>query len=766
MRKKDNNNHTMIVINKLRLFWFFAIFSSSQLIIPCLASDESNFKIESTGWIIADASNNNWPSKNLKETGEFYVYDKISENRDTLKLNQESWPLNEKISNYSILFTYWKPNNDLRWQDHDNSKKKCILLSNNTEKFIETKWERLSHDQWKNIELIALDTDARIFFKNIDVVYREKIDLSKHQNPTDDFKELLDGFNKISDNQFEYNETYDHTATLQYLISNSDDFGKTCIEIKQEPKQELLKKNFLNISVTFEKEINAIELPLISLSKFCLGNYFALNANGRTMITINVEPGETKFIVTFTKDGNQDVKPIEPKNAIDNNKWIYNHPLFDYSIMLGKKADENTEIYACDVMANCFKYVTNDNLFYELESFSQNALSKSPIIKRYSTNSKLQFEDKSKILSIEEKVFEQIKRRMKPNEKVKFDDKTKTISGVNDTLTIPYIDLRAYPSVSLSAAGSDEILVKSVSIHNGENTVSTIEFNDVNLSVMKKFFNFFYARLSDLFENYWLEFNFQPTSKSKNLKLKLESSAAALDTIAEDENQDRVLGFYDWEKVPYETQERNLSFQIKSSSMNCTESFDVPIQVIFYDGKIFKQKVNFKKEKNACNYKGDMNNIQINGPFNIFYDFKNPTNDNKEAEFSMEISKLDRKETKPTSPTYHWFDGKFDNLNYCPVNFEFDQSVKRCMLKTIYRNVHVNCNSTMGCLNILDRKLLHINLYGDGKIFDDFEVKTLYFPSINKRAVKIRLKSKELMIKIIFAFHSYILATAVDFYQP
>lgn len=103
------------------------------------------------------------------------------------------------------------------------------------------------------------------------------------------------------------------------------------------------------------------------------------------------------------------------------------------------------------------------------------------------------------------------------------------------------------------------------------------------------------------------------------------------------------MGFYDWKKVPYETQERNLSFQIKSSSTNCTKSFDVPIQVIFYDGKIFKQKVNFKKEKNACNYKGDMNNIQINGPFNIFYDFKNPTNDNEEAKFSMEISKLDRK---------------------------------------------------------------------------------------------------------------------------
>ena len=369
------------------------------------------------------------------------------------------------------------------------------------------------------------------------VVYREKIDLPKRQNPTDNFKELLDGFNEISVDHFEYNETYDHTATLQYLISKPDDFGKTCIEIKQEPKQELLKKNFLNISVTFEKEINAIELPLISLSKFCLGNYFALNANGRTMITINVEPGETKFIVTFTKDGKPDYELIAPKNEIDNNNWIYNHQLFDYSIMLGKKADENTEIYACDVMANCFQYVTNDNLFYELESFSQNALSKSPIIKRYSTNSKLQFEDKSKILSMEEKVFEQIKKRMKPNEKVKFDDKTKTISGVNDTLTIPYIDLRAYPSVSLSAAGSDEILVKSVSIHNEENTVSTIEFDDVNLSKMEKFSNFLHPRTSDLFENYWLEFNFQPTSKSKNLKLKLESSSAALDTIAEDKSQ-------------------------------------------------------------------------------------------------------------------------------------------------------------------------------------------------------------------------------------
>lgn len=369
------------------------------------------------------------------------------------------------------------------------------------------------------------------------VMYKEKIDLPKHQNPTDNFKELLDGFNEISVDHFEYNETYDHTATLQYLISNSDDFGKTCIEIKQEPKQELLKKNFLNISVTFENE-HAIELPLISLSKFCLGNYFALNANGRTMITINVEPGVTKFIVTFTKDGKPDYELIAPKNEIDNNKWIYNHPLFDYSIMLGKEAEKNTEIYACDVMANCFQYVSNDNLFYELELFSQNALSKSPIIKRYSTNSKLQFEDKSKILSMEEKVFEQIKKKMKPNEKVEIDDKAMTISGVNETLIIPYIDLRAYSLASLSAAKeSDVILVKSVSIHNGENTVSTIEFNDVNLSVMKNFFNFFYPRFSDLFENYWLEFNFKPTHEFKNLRLTLESLSSAVNTIAEDEGQ-------------------------------------------------------------------------------------------------------------------------------------------------------------------------------------------------------------------------------------
>ena len=75
-------------------------------------------RLESTGWIIADASNNNWPSKNLKETGEFYVYDKISENRDTLKLNQESWPLNEKISNYSILFTVSEPINHTHTHTH------------------------------------------------------------------------------------------------------------------------------------------------------------------------------------------------------------------------------------------------------------------------------------------------------------------------------------------------------------------------------------------------------------------------------------------------------------------------------------------------------------------------------------------------------------------------------------------------------------------------------------------------------------------------
>ena len=59
------------------------------------------------------------------------------------------------------------------------------------------------------------------------------------------------------------------------------------------------------------------------------------------------------------------------------------------------------------------------------------------------------------------------------------------------------------------------------------------------------------------------------------------------------------------------------------------------------------------------------------------------------------------------------------------------------MLKTIYRNVHVNCNSTMGCLNILDRKLFHINLYenGGGRFDVNFK-KTLYFPSISKRAEK------------------------------
>lgn len=104
------------------------------------------------------------------------------------------------------------------------------------------------------------------------------------------------------------------------------------------------------------------------------------------------------------------------------------------------------------------------------------------------------------------------------------------------------------------------------------------------------------------------------------------------------------MGFEFYGDAPYEVHERNLSFQIKAFSRNCTESFDVPIQVIFYDGKVYKQNVNFEKvEKNACNYKADMNNIQINGPFNIFYDFKNPTYDNKEAGFSMEISKLDRK---------------------------------------------------------------------------------------------------------------------------
>lgn len=59
------------------------------------------------------------------------------------------------------------------------------------------------------------------------------------------------------------------------------------------------------------------------------------------------------------------------------------------------------------------------------------------------------------------------------------------------------------------------------------------------------------------------------------------------------------------------------------------------------------------------------------------------------------------------------------------------------MLKTIYRNIHVNCNSTIGCLNILDRKLFHIDLYENGRgKFDVNFKKTLYFPSISKRTVE------------------------------
>mgnify|MGYP006938794136 CR=1 FL=1 len=77
------------------------------------------------------------------------------------------------------------------------------------------------------------------------------------------------------------------------------------------------------------------------------------------------------------------------------------------------------------------------------------------------------------------------------------------------------------------------------------------------------------------------------------------------------------------------------------------------------------------------------------------------------------------------------------------------------MLKTIYRNVHINCNSTMGCLNILDRKLFHINLYENGRgRFDVNFKKTLYFPSISKRAVENPIVIKRTDNQKDFCIHS------------
>ena len=77
-----------------------------------------------------------------------------------------------------------------------------------------------------------------------------------------------------------------------------------------------------------------------------------------------------------------------------------------------KKPDDTIEFYACDVMANCFPYVTKDELFYELESFSQNALSQSPIIRRYATETPV-YEKETE--TTEEKTLKNIKKTMKPN---------------------------------------------------------------------------------------------------------------------------------------------------------------------------------------------------------------------------------------------------------------------------------------------------------------------------------------------------------------
>ncbi|OTF84137.1 hypothetical protein BLA29_004239 [Euroglyphus maynei] len=440
MRKKEQ----MRMINKL--IWFVTIISF-QLIIPCFTSEEPN--IVSYGWLIADATTKYWPLNDTGD-GEFYVYDKISENNEILKLNTNLF--DEKNSNYTISFNYWKPKNDLRWQYHENSDKTEITLDEEGKEFTKTKGKRLTSDQWKNLELVSRNKlySDRVFFKDINVVYKQKINLSHRKDPVDNFKNSHNnGFedpNNPNSIKFHYKGSTNESSTLQQVISK-DDFGKTCIKI--EPTEDELKGK-LKISVTFDHETDAIELPL-KLPEICLGEYFALKPNVDIMITINVEPGENEFDVEFTKNGNQSVELEVPKNEISE-KWIFNHPLFDYDIMLELKSGDGIEIYACDVMANCFQYVTDDNIVYKLESFSQDALSESPIIKRYFVKNgkyiqNLKFETKT---TMEEKVLQNIQKMIKPNKNVVISDNKIIIPEVNESIIIPYIDLRAYPNASLS----------------------------------------------------------------------------------------------------------------------------------------------------------------------------------------------------------------------------------------------------------------------------------------------------------------------------
>ena len=476
------------------------------------------------------------------------------------------------------------------------------------------------------------------------VIYKQKIDLPKkdHQNPNENFKDFIDGFKKNNENSFEYEGSV-NKSTLHHIISNND-FGTTCIQIKPADQKKNLSKQKVKISITFANETDAVELPLI-VPNFCLGHYLALHPNGPTMITINVEPDENKFTVGFSTDGNQNIKPKVPENKIDDN-WIFNHPLFDYNIKLEQKPHDTIEFYACDVMANCFPYVTKDELFYELESFSRNALSQSPIIRRYATETPV-YEKETE--TTEEKTLKNIKKTMKPNN-ADINGNEMKIHEVNEKLIVPYIDLRAYSSASLLPSSEDDsIILKNVTILKGKENVGTIQFNS-DLYYLNGFSDLLQPRWSDLFKDYFLEFNFEPSKKFKDLTLTLGDPSTTMKktsnqglfvcfflfdqiihflirSITEIKN---VVGFTEWVEAPYENKEKDLSLKIESESTNCDESFVATIQIIFYNGKILKQSpITFKKTEKSCNYVSDLKKEKIIGPFKIFYKFKNPTNDKK-----------------------------------------------------------------------------------------------------------------------------------------
>uniref|UniRef100_A0A6P6YI73 Uncharacterized protein LOC113798169 n=1 Tax=Dermatophagoides pteronyssinus TaxID=6956 RepID=A0A6P6YI73_DERPT len=338
-------------------------------------------------------------------------------------------------------------------------------------------------------------------------------------------------------------------------------------------------------------------------------------------------------------------------------------------------------------MANCFPYVTKDELFYELESFSQNALSQSPIIRRYATKTPIYDQETE---TTKKKFLQNIKKEMKSNNVEILGDMMIEIHEVNETLIVPYIDLRAYSALLLPLSENDSFFLKNIMIHRGNiDIVDTIQFNDswtkLNFSDLLK------PRMSDLFKDYWIEFNFKPSKKFKDLALTLEDPST---TIKKTSNQEikNIVGFSEWVEAPYENNEKDLSIKIESNSTDCDKSFvNATIQIIFYNGKILEQsQFTFNKSGKSCNYVRDLKKEKIIGPFKIFYKFKNPTHDEKLCVLSVDKISPDKNSVSPNSPTYFWFNEKFDNLYDCPVNFEFDQSTNRCWLQTIYHDVHVN----------------------------------------------------------------------------